>query len=92
MTTEEQTMKLLRSMAVVWNAQGCSGFAETMAQAAEFISFRIPKKPTVGGFAGMYCPNCESVQRRGSRPVKYCTWCGQAIDFSEIISPQKGQI
>lgn len=45
-----------------------------------------PKAITSGAFG--VCPRCESLVSRyekqtGDREIKYCKWCGQALDWTE---------
>ena len=55
----------------------------------ELIEKPIPKKPIkYPSFASGYkCPNCESnIVLHGSHeicPTPCCSWCGQALDWSE---------
>lgn len=43
-----------------------------------------PKAVTSGSFGA--CPRCENLVSRfekatGNREIKYCKWCGQALDW-----------
>lgn len=53
-------------------------------QIIEALEKQIPKKPTIGKYGDIKCPNGHNIPvpcKRGN--MKWCPMCGQAIDWSE---------
>ena len=66
-------------------------FAKTKAafdDAIEALEKQIPKKPTHLESVPHYrCPRCNDAvklyEESPTHTIKYCTWCGQALDWSD---------
>lgn len=45
----------------------------------------IPKKVTRNNDEEIICPNCKNILHTKQFRHEFCSWCGQALDWSEIL-------
>ena len=87
----KQSIRSIRKGSVQWNEEDRLQMVSMLAKAGYAV--QIVRKEVPGGEYGFtyvehkpcYCPRCNHVLNAGPNfQPKYCSECGQKIDFSEV--------
>ena len=81
--TYEETIKTLTKAKKVHSQRAGLSFVKALDIAMTVIEKQIPKKPIWGGTSNISWRSCPECHSREYKTFKYCSQCGQALDWSD---------
>lgn len=85
--TYKEALKLLNDMQFKDEYQGKEKYTDMLLACKQALDKQIPKKiirkSKKASLENIKCPNCQR-EIDAMNTVSYCTYCGQALDWSKI--------
>ncbi len=92
--TPEKAIEAIKfeGISIEGNAERVAEFFESLSVAKSALEKQIPKKTSwVDSVPHSRCPTCHNAVAVyiDSPKLPYCYWCGQALNWDDVIEPQK---